>query len=115
TPRPKKAGKDDEVSASSEFELSLEADSDGEAAALKEATDSHFELNLDSSDEGASVGSDSEFELTLDDSDSLQAAEGDEAKPQVKAKAGASDDKDIFETDFEVPALDDSDDATVAD
>ena len=55
----------------------------------------------------------SEFELTLDDNGDL-ASVGDDEAPQVKSKKGA-DEQDIFETDFEVPALDDSDDATVAD
>lgn len=39
------------------------------------------------------------------------------AAPQVKSKkkGPSSPEQDIFDTDFEVPALDDSDDATVAD
>jgi hypothetical protein len=43
--------------------------------------------------------SDSEFELTLDDTPAAQAADATVAFPE--------DQKDIFETDFELPALDD--------
>ena len=51
--------------------------------------------------------SDSEFELTLDDSGGLAPAED---APQVKA----GQDKDIFETDFEVPALEEESGSQVA-
>jgi hypothetical protein len=65
-------------------------------------SDSEFELSLDDDkDDGASS---SEFELTLDDSGDLAPLE---SSPQAKA-GGAPGEKDIFETDFEVPALDDS-------
>jgi len=63
----------DSTDSSSEFELSLDADSDSKSS--------------------------SEFELTLDDGGETSAA-----RKSPQAKAGAAD-KDIFETDFEVPAL----------
>ena len=66
-----------------EFELSLEAESTPKPAKAKP--------NVDSS---------SEFELTLDDSANLA--------PLEEEKAPTSGEKDIFETDFEVPALEDS-------
>jgi excisionase family DNA binding protein len=66
-----------------------------------------FELSLD---EGSTpkpvkpgakeVDSDSEFELTLDDSGGLAPLEDDKG-------SDSGEEKDIFETDFEVPALDD--------
>jgi excisionase family DNA binding protein len=56
--------------------------------------DSEFELSLDADSEAPPSDS-SEFELTLDDSGGLAPLDDD---------AG---DKDIFETDFEVPALED--------
>jgi len=73
----------------SEFELTLDADSSTEHPAVKPAATSEED-------------SDSEFELTLDDSGGLVPLEGD--KPAAaEEKSGESD---IFETDFEVPALD---------
>jgi len=116
-PQPKKAKPDAD---SSEFELSL--DSDGDAPVMHTPGDSsEFELNLEGSGEGdgGANDSDSEFELTLDDSGNLAAVDAEPA-PQVKSKAKAkkpasADEQDIFDTDFEVPALDESDDATVAD
>ena len=77
----------------SDFELQLGADSDSE-----------FELNLDSSTSGK-IGpksdkkkpdSDSEFELSLDDDSSGEMAKLAEPEEQ----------KDIFATDFDIPALD---------
>jgi hypothetical protein len=59
--------------------------------------DSEFELSLDA-DSDAGTADSSEFELTLDDSGGLAPLEEEPA---------AGEDKDIFETDFEVPALDD--------
>jgi hypothetical protein len=88
TPKPKqdkKAKKKEE--SSSEFELSLEKE-----AKKEPDSDSEFELSLDVEGSPVDSGSDSEFELTLDDSGGL--APIDEEK------------KDIFATDFEVPALD---------
>jgi hypothetical protein len=77
-----------------------------------------FELSLDegSTPKPASKpavkedDSSSEFELTLDDSGGLAPLESDEkpAKPApAKAKKGEGGEKDIFETDFDVPALED--------
>ena len=110
TPRPsKKAIKTGE--SSDDIDLSLHAEDD----APTQDDDSEFEINLDASDESPGAQSDSEFELTLDDSGDLKL---DEDAPQVKSKKKGGDDedeKDIFDTDFEVPALDESDDATVAD
>jgi excisionase family DNA binding protein len=95
-----------EVDSSSEFELSLQDDGSSPTD-----TSSEFELSLDADgssdlavDESSSdigleepqADSDSEFELTLDESGGLSPAEDSES----------GEDKDIFETDFEVPALD---------
>jgi excisionase family DNA binding protein len=99
TPKPAPAAKDD----SSEFELSLD-DSSGEQAAVEdEDTSSEFELSLDDSGEAeqAEADSDSEFELTLDAEGDLAPSEGGDA-----LEDDSSGDRDIFETDFEVPALD---------
>ena len=83
--------------------LSNPADS---GISLEKDSDSEFELNLDnrssskisgpksSKRKQAVADSDSEFELTLDDSSSEIAVE-------------PAKDKDIFETDFDIPALDD--------
>jgi hypothetical protein len=99
TPKPAKGpAADDESGSSSEFELSLD-----EAAppAGEQESDSEFELNLDvegssESIEAPKADSDSEFELTLDESGGLSLEEG--AAPQ--------EEQDIFETDFDVPAMD---------
>jgi hypothetical protein len=92
----------------SEFELSLQED---DLTPASGDSSSEFELSLDPEgsselavDEGSSdlametpgSDSDSEFELTLDEGGSLAPAE----------EAAEGEDKDIFETDFEVPALD---------
>jgi excisionase family DNA binding protein len=79
----------------SEFELTLDAED-----SARPSSDSEFELTLDT-DEKTPADSDSEFELTLDDSGGLSPLESD-ASPR---KADSSGEKDIFETDFEVPAL----------
>lgn len=93
-----------------EFELSLDAGSTPKPVkkkAVEEDSDSEFELSLaaDSSEEqpaldssSPTADSDSEFELTLDDSGGLRPLEQD---PQQSGEG------DIFETDFEVPALED--------
>ena len=91
---------------SSEFELALTGD---EAAAGEQESSSEFELSLDA--EGSSeveADSDSEFELTLDPESGL--AESDE----TDALTGDSDEKDIFETDFEVPALEEDESGSQA-
>ncbi|MFO0930272.1 MAG: helix-turn-helix domain-containing protein [Gemmataceae bacterium] len=92
---PKSApGKAVDEDSSSEFELSLD-DSD------QDSSSSEFELSLDDSDDSSvQEASDSEFELTLDEAGGLQAE--DEAQ-------------DIFEeTDFNVPALEESGSEAVA-
>lgn len=120
TPRPKKAGPDD---SDGEFDLSLEPDAEAEAP-TPQGDSSEFELNLEGSGEGAAESG--EFELTLDDSGNVEALAED--TPQVKSKGKAksktkmkkpasNEEQDIFDTDFEVPSLEDgsSDEATVAD
>ena len=98
----------------SEFEIGVPDISSGESQALKDDSDSEFELTLDaSSDEVPAMDSesplsddsDSEFELTLDDSGNL-AADGEEQPAET--------DKDIFESDFEVPGLEDESGSQVA-
>ncbi len=101
--KPKLPGKHD-VDSSSEFEISLD-DSDGSSSGSESDSDSEFELSLDvdSSTEmkalDPDVGSDSEFELTLDEAESSSIDE---------------EEKDIFATDFEVPALEDESGSEVA-
>ncbi|MBI3821069.1 MAG: hypothetical protein HY289_00140 [Planctomycetes bacterium] len=117
TPKPKKSVSEPEDS--SEFDLSLDADADAPAAAPGDS--SEFELNLEGSGDVAVSESDGEFELTLDDSGNQPAVE--ESAPQVKSKKGktkmkppSAEEQDIFDTDFEVPVLEDSSsDETVAD
>jgi excisionase family DNA binding protein len=113
TPKP---GQSMPVEESGEFDLSLDSSADAPIEAAQD--DSAFDLNLEGSDEGTAIGeSDSEFELTLDDSGNLEVQE--EEAPQVKKKKTVAkkkgDDQDIFESDFDVPQLDASDEATVAD
>ncbi len=91
-------------------------------AAAPDDSDSEFELSLDvddSSGEGPSleVDSDSEFELTLDDSGSLAPLQTEEEAPQLKAKPKtkmAPAQQDIFDSDFEVPGLEDESGSQVA-
>ncbi len=99
---------------SSEFELALES---ADAPAGEEESSSEFELSLDvdegSSETEAAEGaaepdSDSEFELTLD------ADGGLESSGETDALAGDEEGKDIFETDFEVPALEDEESGSEA-
>jgi hypothetical protein len=98
-----------EASEEVEFSLTLDADSTPKpstprpskaAPAAELDSDSEFELSLDLDSQQRS-DSDSEFELTLDDSGGLEPLEDE--TPAPAAKKGA--DKDIFETDFEVPGL----------
>ncbi len=110
TPKPAKDAGDSD----SEFELSLD-DSSAETPALKDASDdSAFELSL-GDDSATEMGdSDGDFELALDDSDSDEKP-APKGKAKGKAKAAAAD-QDLFETDFELPALDEdgsSDDSAV--
>ena len=97
---------DEEEASSSDFELSLDVEATPKPAPAAEEEDessSEFELSLDveaTPQPAPAVPEDessSEFELTLDDTGGLAPME-DEA---------AAEDKDIFETDFEVPALED--------
>lgn len=97
-----------------DLDMSLEIDGTPQPARREDAVDSssEFELSLDADDSGSdsSADSSSEFELTLDDS-------GESATPAAKspqAKASAAAEKDIFETDFEVPALEDESGSEVA-
>jgi hypothetical protein len=78
----------------SEFELTLDTDSSSEQPVLQQAPD-----------ESAEADSDSEFELTLDDSGGLVPLESSGEQPAAAA-AEKGEEGDIFETDFEVPALD---------
>lgn len=82
-----------EEDSSGDFELPA-------AGSGKSDSDSEFELSLDEGDAAPASGesSDSEFELTLDDDGGLVPTEDKGEK--------AGEEKDIFETDFEVPALD---------
>jgi excisionase family DNA binding protein len=97
-----------------EFDLSLEPESTPKPAQMKqlESDDdgsSEFELSLELGDEeGGKPGkaaddSDSEFELTLDDSGDLSLEP--EGTPQVKAGGDDAEAQDIFESDFDIPAL----------
>jgi excisionase family DNA binding protein len=56
------------------------------------SVDSDFDLSIDADDEGASADS-SDFELTIDEE-------------EATAAEASEEEKDIFETDFELPALD---------
>ncbi|MCI0681039.1 MAG: hypothetical protein L0Y71_02955 [Gemmataceae bacterium] len=93
-----------------DLDMSLEVESTPKPAKRDEDSDSvsdsssEFELSLDSD---ADKDSSSEFELTLDDS-------GEGAVKSPQAKAGAPAEKDIFETDFEVPALEEDSGSEVA-
>jgi excisionase family DNA binding protein len=110
TPKPTPASEEgDEGDSSSEFELSLD-DSDSPAEEDASSSDSEFELSLDvdssaelavarTGDEEDAPSSDSEFELTLDES-------GDNMEVADTSALADEEEKDIFETDFEVPALD---------
>jgi excisionase family DNA binding protein len=98
TPKPgQKSGKsklspvEEAPDSDSEFELTLDSDSSVEQPVLQPAA------------EGPSADdSDSEFELTLDDSGGLVPMEAE----QAQAPAEQAEEGDIFETDFEVPAID---------
>jgi hypothetical protein len=88
--------------------VNLKKPDDSGISLEKPDSDSEFELNLDSSSSvkisGPKSGkklkddSESEFELTLDDSS------GEVGKLGAEEQSGQ---KDIFETDFDIPALDD--------
>ena len=109
-------GSDDSI----EFELTLDSESTpkpakpstpkptpgGAKAEDSDSDSSEFELSLDVEDKAKS-DSDSEFELTLDDS-------GDVAALSEEGTQATGEEKDIFETDFEVPPLEDSGSEAVA-
>ena len=81
----------------SDFELTLDYDQD--AAAKDDSGSGEFELSLDDGSPAASAEESSEFELTLDDGHA--------------AKEGGGE-RDIFETDFELPSLEEgSEEATI--
>ncbi len=104
TPKPIKK---QEVDSDSEFELSLD-DSSAETPALDESADSEFELSLgDDSPAGSATDSDGEFELALDDGEETQQIEPPKKKKKAKDKGAETEEQDIFETDFELPAVDD--------
>lgn len=96
-----------------EFELSVDAQATPKPAKAQakepKPESSEFELSLDDSGGPGlepSSGDSSEFELTLDDSGSL---------PSLDEPAAAkSGEKDIFETDFEVPGLEEESGSQVA-
>ena len=95
------------ATADSDFEVGAATDSSTENPALEPDSDSEFELGLDSSgsdglEPSYDSDSDSEFDLTLDDSGTPSSDYEEEA-----GYADADADRDIFETDFEVPGLDD--------
>ncbi len=110
-PQPAAKGEKEESSSSNEFELSLDSDSasDSDPGAQSDSdSESEFELSLDvpegssvKVEEGAQADSDSEFELSLDEAGELAPAEAE----------GGEENKDIFETDFEVPALEEGSDS----
>jgi excisionase family DNA binding protein len=110
TPKPVHAQQEDD--SSSEFELSLDVESTPKPAVEEDDSSSEFELSLDVESTPKPVpaapegDSSSEFELTLDDSGQLA--------PIDEAGEEASGEKDIFETDFEVPALEESSSEAVA-
>lgn len=88
-----------------EFSLTLDAESTPKPSTPKPApspaltdSDSEFELSLDV-DNNQKSDSDSEFELTLDDAGALEEIEEDVAPEPAKGE------RDIFETEFEVPGL----------
>jgi hypothetical protein len=90
-------------SSSNEFELSID---EGSGSSSDSDSESEFELSLDvpegssvKVEESAEGDSDSEFELTLDEAGGLAAVE------ESESAEGEEENKDIFETDFEVPAL----------
>jgi hypothetical protein len=99
---PVDAGISLEESGTDEVDLDLSLEAEGTPTPAKQQADSasdsgssEFELSLEEA-KGDSSSDSSEFELTLDDS----GADVPALTPQAKAL-----EKDIFETDFEVPAL----------
>lgn len=108
----------------SEFELGI-SDSSNELPAAEEGepSSSEFELTIDTDDSSSSEQdaltseespSDSEFELTLDDSGSGSGSMAEDSGAGGDAETEGEGDKDIFETDFEVPGLEDESGSQVA-
>ncbi len=109
TPRPELQAQG-ETGDSSEFDLSLdlpEADSSTE-----DASSSEFELSLDSSGEMAADSS--EFELSLDDAEAQKPQAKKPAGKKKKPSSAGGEEGDIFETDFEVPSLEEDDSSVTA-
>ncbi|HTU21500.1 MAG TPA: helix-turn-helix domain-containing protein [Gemmataceae bacterium] len=124
TPKPAPAD-EEETDSSSDFELSLQ----DEDASPSEGSSSEFELSLQEEDASPTEGSSSEFELSLDaeggelavdegSSDLALEAPGSDSDSEfeltldeggglsVEEEGAAEEDENVFETDFEVPALD---------
>jgi hypothetical protein len=107
-PKPKSGSSGINLHRPSDSGPSLEKKRKKDASTSDEEID--FELSLDSGASSMRLGpsgkrapeSDSEFELTLDDSDPLATPVGDQTAAADEPKG------DIFETDFEIPALDDT-------
>ena len=84
--------------------------------------DSDFELSVDPLGGPASSGlkprtgepDDSEFELTLDDSGEAGPVTASLSKPKAGGSSPAADRNDIFETDFDLPAVGDGSDETAS-
>jgi hypothetical protein len=104
------------VAGSSDSGINLQSPADS-GISLEHKDDSdeiEFELTLDAEGSpkpppAAPVGQESsDFELTLEDSARLAPSDSDRVKQAKKeGKEGKDEEKDIFETDFEVPALED--------
>lgn len=112
TPKPKAKGKPAKAPSvdDSEFELSLD-DLSGDDSSTD---DSEFELALDDGE----TDSDDEFELALDDVEEEPAPKAkskakdkgpEKTKAKGKGRGADTEEQDLFETDFELPALDDED------
>jgi hypothetical protein len=92
----------EEEDSSSEFELSLDVEGTPPPANTKDDSSSEFELSLDvegTPPPAKAEDSSSEFELTLDGTEGLAPVEEGSSSGEIEAE------KDIFETDFEVPAM----------
>lgn len=103
TPVPKSGASAAETE-NSEFELSMGDEGEADVDEMGVDSSSEFELTLDEesgSSEVQNVDSDSEFELTLDDGAGLAPLE------ETSSLAEESQEVNLDETDFEVPALDD--------
>jgi hypothetical protein len=86
----------EDKSSSSEFELQLQAEEGKPSSKPKKPTTD----KIPPAAQGKTDDSDSEFELTLDDS-------GEKVAAESTTTFDSGEQKDIFETDFELPALDD--------